>query len=53
MYVDELIHKLKIAEDELQKIKDELMHTKERINIYIMKNKKEERKTRVKEDKEK
>ena len=40
MNVDELIHKLKITEEELQKIKDELIQTKEHLNIYTMKNKK-------------
>ena len=59
MNVDEIIIKNKLLEEELQKIKDELIQTKQHLNIYTMKNKKyyennkEEHKQRVKEYKEK
>ncbi len=59
MNIDELLHKLKITEEENKKLQDELIQTKEHLNIYTMKNKKyyemnkEEHKQRVKEYKEK
>ena len=59
MNVDELIHKLKITEEENKKLQEELIQTKEHLNIYTMKNKKyyennkHEHKQRVKEYKEK
>ena len=39
MNVDEIIIKNKLLEEELQKIKDELIQTKQHLNIYTMKNK--------------
>ena len=59
MNVDELIHKLKITEEENKKLQEELIQTKEHLNMYTMKNKKyyennkDEHKQRVKEYKEK
>jgi len=61
MNVDELIHKLKITEEELQKTKDELIQTKEHLKKYTapIKNKiyyennKDAHIQRVKEYKEK
>jgi hypothetical protein len=59
MNVDELIHKLKITEEENKKLQEELIQAKEHLNMYTMKNKKyyennkDEHKQRVKEYKEK
>lgn len=61
MNVDELIHKLKITEEELKKTKDELIQTKEHLKKYTApasrkvyyENNKDEHKKRVKEYKEK
>jgi hypothetical protein len=59
MNVDEIIRKNELLEEENKKLQDELIKTKEHLNIYTMKNKnyyennKEEHKQRVKEYKEK
>ena len=59
MNIAEIITKYKLLEEENKKLQDELMTTKEHLNIYTMKNKiyyennKEEQKQRVKDYKEK
>ena len=61
MNVDELIHKLKIIEEENKRLQDELIQTKEHLKKYTApasrklyyENNKEEHKQRVKEYKEK
>lgn len=61
MNVDELIHKLKITEEENKKLQDELIQTKEHLKKYTApasrkvyyENNKNEHKQRVKEYKEK